>query len=66
MKNLRQLCAVTLLTMVFAVSVFAGQIGCPADVDPPPPPEATATGQIGCPALTEAAVSLLQGILSLS
>ena len=66
MKNLRQLCGVVVLTLALTVSAFAGQIDCPGVVDPPPPPDATATGQVDCPALTEAAVSLLQSILALT
>jgi hypothetical protein len=65
MKNLRQLCALTILMLTLAVSAFAGQVDCPAAVDPPPSPEATATGQVDCPALAQAAVSLIQSLLSL-
>ncbi|HEV7397322.1 MAG TPA: hypothetical protein VGN86_12485 [Pyrinomonadaceae bacterium] len=40
MKKLRQICAVTILTTVLAMSAFAGQIQCPgapSPSDPPPP-----------------------------
>jgi hypothetical protein len=65
MKKISQLCAVTILLLALAASAFAGQIGCPGDVDPPPP-DATVTGQTNCPALVEAAVSLIQSVLSLA
>jgi hypothetical protein len=38
MKTLRQLCAVTILTLALAVFVSAGEIDCPGVVTPPPPP----------------------------
>jgi hypothetical protein len=64
MKTLTQLWAGVILMLALSVSAFAGQVNCPAVVDPPPPPP-TATGQTNCPALIEAAVSLVQSILSL-
>jgi hypothetical protein len=63
MKKLNRFCAGAILMLAFTVSAFAGQMNCPGVVDPPPPPEAT--GQISCPALVEAAVSLIQSILAL-
>ena len=64
MKTLTQLCAGAILALALSASAFAGQVNCPADVDPPPPTEAT--GQVNCPALPEIAESLILGVLSLS
>lgn len=47
MKPLRQLCAVTILTFVFAFPAFAGNIEC-GDVPPPPDPPAAIMGNIEC------------------
>jgi hypothetical protein len=66
MKNLRHFCAVTILLLALAVSAFAGQVDCPGVVDPPPDTTPTVTGQVGCSGLTEAAVSLIQSVLSLT
>jgi hypothetical protein len=65
MKNLRQLCGGVVLLLALTVSVFAGQINCPGVVDPPPDTPPTATGQVACPALIEAVVSLIQSVLAL-
>ena len=47
MKSLRRTCAVSVLTVLLSVPVFAGQVNCPGVVDPPPPPtETTATSSI--------------------
>ena len=43
MKTLRQTCAATILTLVLAVSIVAGEIDCPGVVSPPPPPPPTST-----------------------
>ncbi len=37
MKKLRRTCAVAIVTVVLAVSAFAGQIDSPGVVAPPPP-----------------------------
>lgn len=44
MRNLRQLCASFALTLVLAISAFAGQID--TGLLPPPPPGAAISGQI--------------------
>lgn len=51
MKKLQQLCAVVILTFVLSLSTLAGDMGCPGDVPPPPPPtdQTTLTGDMGCP-----------------
>lgn len=36
MKNLRRTCVAAVLTLVFALSAFAGQISCPGAPEPPP------------------------------
>lgn len=47
MKTLRQIYAATILSLTFAVTVFAGQIDCPGIVSPlPPPSEASITTEI--------------------
>ena len=64
MKTLSHLCAVAVLTLILFVSAFAGQVNCPAVVDPPP--DTTETGQVNCPALAEIVESIIQSVLSLS
>ena len=52
MKQLRQLCAIAVLTFVLASSAFAGNMDC-GDVPPPPPdPPASVTGDIQCGFMT--------------
>jgi hypothetical protein len=67
MRYLRLSFAITMLVCAFAFPTYAGGIEC--DVITPQPPQptatATATGNIECD-LTEIAVSLIQGALSLS
>jgi len=81
MKNVRQFCAAVVLASVLTFSASAGDIQAPALAQPPPPqlsatgdigmPGATATGEILTPGVTvldpvtEAALNLLQGVLSL-
>jgi hypothetical protein len=43
MKTLRQTCAATILMLVLAISLVAGEIDCPGVVSPPPPPPQTST-----------------------
>lgn len=43
MKTLRHACAATILMLVLALSVPAGEIDCPGVVSPPPPPPETST-----------------------
>jgi hypothetical protein len=43
MKTLRQTCAATILMLVLAVSIVAGEIDCPGVVSPPPPPPTSTT-----------------------
>jgi len=82
MKKIRQVCICLALTIVLALSAFAGEIPFPGATNPPPPPQSTVTGDISTPGITatgeisttdvaeldpvtEAALSLLQSILSL-
>lgn len=78
MKNLRRFCATVVLTFVLALSAFAGDISCPGIIPLPPrsmvagdmeTSGATAPGKTSAPGVldpvTEAALSLLQSILSL-
>jgi ABC-type phosphate transport system substrate-binding protein len=95
MKKVRQFCAAVVLTLIFALSAFAGQMTTwVADPPPPPPsegnmstpvaqdpssPSAAADGRISTPVagqiqtggsvavdpVTQMAMNLLQGVLSL-
>jgi hypothetical protein len=81
MKRLQQLPAVIALMLVLALSAPAGDILGPGAAPPPPPPEYVVTGDTETPEastgdvsnpdvveldpVTEAALSLLQSILSL-
>jgi hypothetical protein len=56
-KTLRQICAATILSLTFAVSIFAGQIDCPGVVEPPPPTSEAST-------LTEITSSLIMAVIS--
>ena len=47
-----QLCAATLLSLVLAVSAFAGHVDSPPVVEPTPAPTTTATGISECPGVT--------------
>ena len=78
MKNLRQFCAIAVLILALALPAFAGEIPCPGvaqqqssvmgDIGSP---GVSATGETSTPELTaldpvtEAALSLLQSILSI-
>lgn len=76
MKNFKKLLATVVLTLMLAISVFAGEIS--TTVTPPAPTSATTqgeisttvTGQIETPvtstdSATEIALNLLQSVLSL-
>ena len=81
MKTLQRFCAAAVLTITLTLSIFAGQIPTPGATEPIPQqssvtsdmrgPDAAATGDIQAPGVaafnpvTEAALSLLQGLLSL-
>jgi len=80
MKNLRQFCAAVILTLALALSASAGDMSFPGDVPPPPPPSmmadtstpsatiATETATqdvVAVDPVTEAALSLLQSVLSI-
>ena len=69
MKKLQQLCAAVVLTLVFALSAFAGEMGCPGVTSPPPDqpasatgdiqnPSASATGQMGTPLVSDPVVEI--------
>lgn len=76
MKTLQQSCAVMVLTLALAFSVFAGQIPTPG-VTNPTPQQSSVTGEISIPGdmstpgmsaldpVTEAVLGLLQGLMSL-
>ena len=59
MKTLRQITAVTVLSLTFAVAVMAGQTESPGAVAPPPPRTNSATQTTGT------AASILLTVLSL-
>lgn len=78
MKPLRRLCAAFVLTLMLALSAFAGEMTTGV-TQPPPPQQATTEGQVDTPPLvgqmdttvtatdsvTQAALSLLETALSL-
>ena len=59
MKTLRQISAVTILSMTLAISVLAGQVDTPGVVAPPPPPTDSTTQSAGT------AASILLTVLGL-
>jgi hypothetical protein len=81
MKKVQQFCAVVFLAVALSLSTFAGDIQAPGGISLPPPqpsiiseietPDEPVAGEIECPGIatldpvTEAALSLLQSILSL-
>jgi hypothetical protein len=81
MKKLQRFCAAVILTLALALSAFAGDMGFPGDVPPPPPPPSmmadtsapsvtstsgtTTSDLIAVDPVTEAALGLLQSVLSL-
>lgn len=81
MKPLRRLCVALVLTLVLALSAFAGDIQTGITTTPPPPEsQATTTGEISTgvtgdmsttaagqmdTGVTDVALSLLQSVLSL-
>jgi hypothetical protein len=79
MKTLRRLCVASMLTFTLSFSIFAGQMSTTV-VQPPPPANAEAAGGMSTTAsdnapengeasvldsVSEAALSLLQNVLSL-
>jgi hypothetical protein len=60
MKNLRLLCATIVLTLAFAISAYAddGHISCPAVTAPPPPPVASALGEMLMPIVDAVIIAL--------
>lgn len=80
MNRLRRFSVATILTLVLALPVFAGEIECGV-VSPPPPQQVATTGDIHCgfiltsetsgtetasiDPVTETVLSVLQGLLSL-
>ena len=80
MKTLRRLCTVFVLTLVLALSAFAGDISTTVVSQPSPPPESQVsttgdmstgftgemtTGAAAMDSTTEVALNLLQSLLSL-
>lgn len=79
MKSFQRLCAAAALTITFALPVCAGDISTGLGTAPPPPSQAMAPGDIPSPPgvagetaggeavapLTEIALGLLHGVLSL-
>lgn len=59
MKTLRQIIAVTVLSLTLAVAVMAGQTESPGVVAPPPPPTSSTTQTTGT------ATTILLTVLSL-
>ena len=78
MKKFRQFCACFVLTLIVALSAFAGEIPFPGDTNPPPPPSmlsdtstSDATSNTSTSAavtldpVTETTISLLQSVNSI-
>ena len=81
MNRLRQICAVTILTISVTLSAFAGNINCGVVEPPPPDPSASVTGEMATGAtatndslsaetayvdpVTGLALDILQSLLSL-
>lgn len=67
MKYLYRVCAGIVLTIVFALSTFAGQIPCGGIADPLPPPQTAAAttedNSDSSAGIVEALATLLQGVL---
>jgi hypothetical protein len=76
MKRLRQICAVTILTVSVTLSAFAGNINCGAVEPPPPETPSSVTGEMATGAtatnettyvdpVTGLALDILQSLLAL-
>ena len=68
MKQLKQLCLAVLLTFAFTFSAFAEDGHIPCGITSAPPAEstvATSDGEIEC-GLAQAALAIIQSVLSLS
>ena len=71
MKKIQQLCAAVVLTMALVLSASAGDMSAPGATNPTPQQESSVTGDMAGPGVTsldpvtEAALSLLQSLLSL-
>ena len=61
MQTLRQMCAISVLTMALAISVFAGQIHSPGKADPPPP----TPGETSTPPTSDLTTSIILTIIGL-
>jgi hypothetical protein len=65
MNRLQKFCAATCLTLIFALSTFAGEIGCPYVPPPPPPPDQQMAAAGDNDTLMQSVLVLVQNILSL-
>jgi hypothetical protein len=67
MNRLQNFCAATCLTLIFALSGFAGEIGCPYVPPPPPPPDQPQVAAAGgsYDTLMQSVLVVLQNVLSL-
>jgi hypothetical protein len=63
MKTLRQACAATILTLVLAVTFFAGEIDCPGVVAPPPPAPSTDTTTTTTTSITTTVILTMLGLI---
>lgn len=64
MNCFRQLCAVSIMSLMTAFSAFAGQMSCPVAAPQPPPDLTVAAGDMGT-SIAEIALNLMQGVLAL-
>lgn len=68
MRHLRRLCAVVVLTVLFAVTAFAGDMPYTISAPPLPQQSATAAGEMPYPGavdLMTVTLSLIQSVLAL-
>lgn len=54
MRTFRQLCAVTVLTLILSLSAFAGEMQTPSVTAPPPSSQTSSTGEMQTPSASVA------------
>ncbi len=62
MRYFYRVCTAAVLTLVFALPTFAGQMPCPGITDQPPPSEAQTMDETG--EVFDVVMTLMQGVLS--
>lgn len=64
MNCFRQLCAVSMMSLMMAFSAFAGQMSCPVASPSPPTDLTVVAGDLGT-SIAEITLNLMQGVLAL-